>query len=82
MFRTPERGVHVHVWLASDPEVERDLRFRDRLRADAADRAEYESLKRELAARDWEDMNEYAQAKSGLIDVIIEKAGGPPRPPT
>jgi GrpB-like predicted nucleotidyltransferase (UPF0157 family) len=82
MFRTPERDVHVHVWLASDPEVERDLRFRDRLRADAADRAEYESLKRELAARDWEDMNEYAQAKSGLIDVIIEKAGGPPRPPT
>ena len=82
MFRTPERDVHVHVWLASDPEVERHLCFRDRLRADSVDRAEYEALKRELAAHDWEDMNEYAQAKSGLIDAIIKKAGGPPRQPT
>jgi GrpB-like predicted nucleotidyltransferase (UPF0157 family) len=81
MFRTPERDVHVHVWLASDPEVERHLRFRERLRAHAPDRAAYEALKRELAGRDWEDMNEYAQAKSALIDAIIEKAGGPPRGP-
>lgn len=82
MFRTPERDVQIHVWLESDPEFERHLLFRDRLRADDADRAAYEALKRELAAREWEDANEYAQAKSGLIDTIVEKAGGPPRPPT
>lgn len=79
MFRTPARDVHVHVWPESDPEIERHLRFRDRLRADSADRAAYARLKRELATREWEDMNEYAQAKGELIDEIIARAGGPTR---
>src|SRR5919204_1918826 len=51
MFRTPERDVHVHLWPWGE-EVERYLRFRDRLRASAEDRAAYERLKRELAERD------------------------------
>lgn len=80
MFRTPPRDVHVHVWPESDPEIERHLRFRDRLRENSADRAAYEQLKRELATREWGDMNEYAQAKAGLIDAIIARAAGPPRP--
>ena len=79
MFRTPARDVHVHVWADSDPEIERVVFFRDRLRADPVDRAAYERLKRELAAREWDDMNEYAEAKSALIDEITAKAGGPPR---
>ncbi len=79
MFRTPERDVHVHLWPRADVEVERHLRFRDRLRQDAADRAAYERLKRGLAAREWEDMNEYAQAKDELIDEITARAGGPSR---
>jgi GrpB-like predicted nucleotidyltransferase (UPF0157 family) len=74
MFRTPQRDVHVHVWRESDPEIERCLRFRDRLRADPADRADYERLKRELATREWEDMNEYAQAKDELIAAINARA--------
>jgi GrpB-like predicted nucleotidyltransferase (UPF0157 family) len=73
MFRTPERDVHVHVWCDSDPEVERHLRFRDRLRASAEDRAAYEQLKRELAARDWPDMNYYAEAKGELIRSITDR---------
>ncbi len=71
MFRTPARDVHVHLWAAGDPEVERTLRFRDRLRSDAADRAAYERLKRELAGREWGDMNEYAEAKDPLIKEIL-----------
>jgi GrpB-like predicted nucleotidyltransferase (UPF0157 family) len=74
MFRTPARDVHVHLWAASDPEVERTLRFRDRLRSDPADRAAYETLKRELAAREWGDMNEYAEAKDPLIKEILGRA--------
>jgi GrpB-like predicted nucleotidyltransferase (UPF0157 family) len=81
MFRTPGRDVHVHVWPDSDPEIERHLCFRDRLREDSDDRAAYERLKRELAARQWEDTNEYAQAKGELIDAIVARAGGPPRLP-
>ncbi len=48
--------------------------FRDRLRVDEADRAAYERLKHELAAREWSDMNEYAEAKSPLIAEILERA--------
>ena len=75
MFRTPARDVHVHVLAATDAEVGRMLRFRDRLRADDKDRAAYEALKRSLAAREWRDMNEYAEAKGPLIEEIMARAG-------
>lgn len=74
MFRTKALDVHVHVWGAGDPEVERLLRFRERLRSDAGDRAAYEQLKRELAGREWRDMNEYAEAKGALIGEILARA--------
>ena len=74
MVRTPARDVHVHVWGADDPEVERVLRFRDRLRGNAADRDSYERLKRELARREWEDMNAYAEAKGSLIEEILGRS--------
>lgn len=79
MFRTPDLGVHVHVYADNDPECERYLVFRDRLRTSAEDRAAYERLKRELAARDWADRNDYADAKGALVEAIIARAGGPPR---
>jgi GrpB-like predicted nucleotidyltransferase (UPF0157 family) len=74
MLRTPAEDVHVHVWAEEDPEVDRCLRFRDRLRASREDRAAYEELKRELARRDWEDLNEYANAKGPLIEAILARA--------
>lgn len=78
MFRTPQRDVHVHVWADNDPEVDRYLRLRDRLRESPEDRAAYERLKRDLAARgDWEDMNHYAQAKSELIETLIVRSEAP-----
>ncbi len=77
MFRTPERDVHVHVWDVRDPEVDRHLAFRDRLRASPEDRVSYEQHKRTLARRDWSDMNHYAEAKSSLIEEILARAGAP-----
>ncbi len=73
MFRTPERDVHVHVWDVRDPEVDRHLAFRDRLRASPEDRERYEQLKRTLAQRDWSDMNRYAEAKSSLVAEILAR---------
>jgi GrpB-like predicted nucleotidyltransferase (UPF0157 family) len=75
MFRTPARDVPVHVWGDSDPEVERYLRFRDRLRSSAEDRAAYERLKRALSTREWADFNDYADAKGELIEAILAEAG-------
>jgi len=78
MFRTPERDVHVHIYSAGCPEIQRNLAFRDRLRRNIDDRCRYEQAKRELAAKDWSDMNAYAEAKTEVIESIIaaEQAAG------
>lgn len=75
MFRTPARDVHLHLWAVGDPEVQRCVAFRDRLRRSPGDRAAYERLKRALATREWRDMNDYAEAKGGLIAEILGRAG-------
>lgn len=74
MFRTPERDVHVHIYSAGCPEIQRNLIFRDRLRQNDDDRRRYEQTKRELATHEWADMNEYANAKSAEIESIIAAA--------
>jgi GrpB-like predicted nucleotidyltransferase (UPF0157 family) len=66
--------VNLHVFSVGCPEVDRMLRFRDRLRADPADRELYASAKRELAARHWRHVQDYADAKTGVINKIV----GPP----
>ena len=71
MFRTTEKDVHVHIYSAGCPEIERNLAFRDRLRRNIDDRRRYEQTKRELAAKEWSDMNEYADAKTEVIESII-----------
>jgi len=71
MFRTLNKDVHVHIYSAGCPEIQRNLAFRDRLRRNALDRRRYEQVKRELAAKEWPDMNAYAQAKTEIIESII-----------
>ena len=46
LLRAPDRTVHVHVFSAGCPETDRMVRFRDRLRDDAADRDRYARAKR------------------------------------
>jgi len=71
MLRTPAQDVHVHVYSDGCPEVARNLAFRDRLRRNADDRRRYERTKRELAAKEWPDMNAYADAKTEVIESIL-----------
>jgi GrpB-like predicted nucleotidyltransferase (UPF0157 family) len=74
MLRTGALDVHVHVCSAGSGWERQHLLFRDWLRHDAADRSAYASLKRDLAGRDWDDMNQYADAKGGLIAEITARA--------
>ena len=74
MLRSARRDVHVHVCAAGSAWQRRHLLFRDWLRADASDRARYSEVKRQLAGRDWADMNEYAAAKTAVIDEITQRA--------
>lgn len=71
MLRTPDRDVHIHIYTAGCPEIQRNLLFRNRLRQNDADRRRYEQTKRTLAARDWPDMNAYAEAKTEVIESIL-----------
>jgi len=74
LVRTPERSVHVHVYEHHAPAVERYRLFRDRLRSDPDDRALYEATKRELFRRQWDDMNDYADAKTAVVQEITARA--------
>ena len=47
------------------------LRFRDHLRTHTADRARYAAAKRELAARHWRHIQDYADAKTEVIEAIL-----------
>ena len=48
--------------------------FRDRLRGHDQDRELYESTKRELAALRWSYVQDYADAKSSVVEEIIARA--------
>jgi GrpB-like predicted nucleotidyltransferase (UPF0157 family) len=69
-----EPSVNLHVHPPGSPEIARNLRFRDRLRADRADRELYERIKRELASRDWTYMQQYADAKGDVVEAILSRA--------
>ena len=74
MFRTAAKDVHVHVFSAGSPEIERYLLLRDRLRQNEGERALYAQTKRELAKRDWPTMQHYAEAKTEVVEAIIPRA--------
>ena len=75
VLKGPVSDINLHVFTAGCPEVARMLRFRDRLRRDADDRARYERTKRELAARTWEHVQQYADAKDEVVAEIMRRAG-------
>ena len=70
-FNRSDMELNLHVFGPDSPEIERLLRFRDRLRSHTADRERYAAAKRELAARHWHHMQDYADAKSGVIEAIL-----------
>jgi GrpB-like predicted nucleotidyltransferase (UPF0157 family) len=74
MFRTPQRDVHVHLWRSGSDDERRHLLFRDWLRETADDRSRYETVKRALAAREWVDSNDYAEAKNEIVSMIMGRA--------
>jgi GrpB-like predicted nucleotidyltransferase (UPF0157 family) len=73
MFRTADRDVHVHVYADDAPEADAYLVLRERLRASPEDRDLYAATKRRLAALPWDDMNDFADAKTDVITEILER---------
>jgi GrpB-like predicted nucleotidyltransferase (UPF0157 family) len=50
------------------------LMFRDWLRSNDADRELYERTKRELAKRTWKYVQDYADAKTSVVEEIVARA--------
>jgi len=74
LFKGPDTDVNLHVYPEGCQEIERYLLFRDRLRTDAAERELYLRTKRELAARRWKYVQNYADAKTDVVEAIIARA--------
>jgi GrpB-like predicted nucleotidyltransferase (UPF0157 family) len=75
MFRGPDTPINLHVFGPDAAEAERLLRFRDRLRNDDGARDHYASTKRELAQRTWRHVQDYADAKTAVVNEILDEAG-------
>jgi GrpB-like predicted nucleotidyltransferase (UPF0157 family) len=76
MLEGSDADVNLHVFSAGCPEIDRLLLFRDRLRADPAERNRYATVKRELAAQPWRHVQNYAQAKTAVVNEIVARAQG------
>jgi GrpB-like predicted nucleotidyltransferase (UPF0157 family) len=74
LFKGPETDIHLHTFSEGSSEITRMLVFRDRLRANGDERERYLRAKRELAARHWVYIQDYADAKSEVVEGIIARA--------
>src|SRR6266516_40707 len=76
VFKGPDTDVNLHVFSPGCPEIERMLLFRDWLRSNTSDRRLYERTKRELARKDWKYTQNYADAKTAVVEEILARARG------
>jgi GrpB-like predicted nucleotidyltransferase (UPF0157 family) len=79
VFKGPDTNVNLHTFSPGCQEIDRMIGFRDWLRAHDDDRELYERKKRELAAQTWAYVQNYADAKTDVVEEIVGRAGGPPR---
>ena len=76
LFKGPDTDVNLHVFSAGCPEIDRMLMFRDWLRRNAADRELYARTKLDLAQKEWKDVQDYADAKTAVVQEIFTRAKG------
>ena len=76
MFEGQENDVNLHVFSLGCREVARMLAFRDWLRTNEADRELYARSKRALAQQEWRYTQDYADAKTPVIEEIMARACG------
>jgi GrpB-like predicted nucleotidyltransferase (UPF0157 family) len=74
MFKGPDTDVNLHVFSRDCPEIGRMLLFRDWLRCHAGDRELYAGVKRALAQQNWKFTDNYADAKTAVVEEILSRA--------
>jgi len=79
LLKGVDPAVNLHVFAPGDSEIDRMVGFRDHLRSHPEDLARYERTKRELAAQTWAVVQDYADAKTEVVEQIVRRAGLPAR---
>jgi GrpB-like predicted nucleotidyltransferase (UPF0157 family) len=74
MFKGPDTDINLHVFSLGCLEIDRMLLFRNWLRSNASDRQLYECTKYELARLEWKYTQNYADAKTEIIEEILRRA--------
>ncbi|WP_179825500.1 GrpB family protein [Nocardiopsis aegyptia] len=74
VLKGPDVNLNLHVFGQGCEEADRMIRFRDRLIADAGARERYTARRKELAERTWQSVQDYADAKSDVIEEILAEA--------
>ncbi|TMK99386.1 MAG: GrpB family protein [Actinobacteria bacterium] len=74
LFKGPDTNLNLHVYSRGCGEIERYLLFRDRLRTNEEERELYLRTKRQLAAQTWKYVQNYADAKTAVVEQIIARA--------
>jgi GrpB-like predicted nucleotidyltransferase (UPF0157 family) len=74
VLKGPDTDVNLHVFSPGAPEIDRMVLFRNWLRADETDRELYARTKRELAGRSWKYVQNYADAKTDVVEEILARA--------
>lgn len=74
LFKGPDTDINLHVFSQGCSEIERMLLFRDWLRSHPSDRQLYERTKRELARKNWKYGQNYADAKTAVVEEILARA--------
>jgi GrpB-like predicted nucleotidyltransferase (UPF0157 family) len=74
MFKGRDNDINLHVFSSGCPEIDRMLMFRDWLRGNATDRDLYARTKLALAQKEWTHVQNYADAKTAVIQEIIARA--------
>ncbi|MGW5717857.1 GrpB family protein [Amycolatopsis sp. NPDC003865] len=73
-FKGPDTNINLHVYSPGNSQTERYRLLRDRMRAHPEERDLYAAKKRELAAKEWKFIQQYADAKTEVIEEILGRA--------
>jgi GrpB-like predicted nucleotidyltransferase (UPF0157 family) len=74
MFKGPDTEINLHVFSSGCTEIDRMLMFRNWLRGHAGDRDLYARTKRDLAQKEWKYVQNYADAKTLVVEEIMARA--------
>jgi GrpB-like predicted nucleotidyltransferase (UPF0157 family) len=74
LFKGPDTNINLHTYSLGCPEIDKMLMFRDWLRSNNADRELYQRAKRDLAKQTWKYVQNYADAKTDVVEQIVARA--------